>query len=1109
MKRIVCLLCAVFLALGLLPELTSKSEAETERWFGTTISAGDFHISAIKNDGSLWVWGTNCYGALGSGKEEDSFVPIKIMDDVSSTISGSSAAYAAIKTNGELWNWGLHGNYGRLGREAEGRYLKPGKLMDHIRMADIGSGHSAALTEDGTLWLWGQNTHGELGNGRTGALYQDQWHDVLYEPLPFKAMTNVKAVETGKYNTFVIDDENRLWAWGSNSFGELGNGKTGNETVELLKGTGVKELIQTTPVMIMEDVASVDSFENTAIIKTDGSLWICGTGWVDDRYEICYDPRKVMDNVICAAAGSGGDFAAVKADGSLWTWSGLFSSALGIGEDSEDFQPDTPVKIMDDVVSVTAGWMFMGALKSDGSLWTWGNNACGQLGTGDQEEVWKPVKVMDGVALPTMQTGGLTDYGAGSKGKQQTAKTNGKAKNKQSSKASGCTVRFDAGKGTCKVRSKKGVFAQPYGELPTPTLKGQDFAGWYTEPTGGDRIFSYSVVINQNDHTLYAHWDTSNGKPSVSELSYKFANSQKDFHYPDHYRIPIERYTRFFDPETAQRYYNLMGEWGGNCYGMCATSSMLFCENGTEPSDFRKGAKSPIQLSLSDYSKEIGMNLNEFIESAHILQMTSSICRTKNRNVNAYYSLGKAVQNFAKTGKDPVIISIRGPRKPDGSRDGHALIGYKIGRIKNKKKDAILVYDPIYPSDDNRYIELYWDTPGYYTGWRYQIFKNEAWGSDYDGEITFQKYSDFYSVWNSQQKEKAEGSILRLKTDSATVYDYSGNAVAEVRDGAVTTYRTDVYPMETVNGSDENDPDGYTTTLWLPTDYYVVKNTDSEAKQLDFSLYNGEQDISVSTTSDTVLCYSNVEDEANMVYVGGQNEAYEVVFTAEKDGKESTTTLAGITSEDIPTSIGKLSGTLYSTGVSLDGVNKLEIDGRQGEQDDLQSSSLIYMVTSSEPKAEETVFTDVPGDSIYMPAIQWVWQNNIMEETSLGLFSPDAFCTTEEMLEAVWRALGMPLAEEENGSKNGSDAARWARESGYRVKAEGKDACSVGDVLFLLWQVHGEPGKENEIPGTKNAILWANGLKAIPDESMYDRSIYTDLCTRAELARILYIILSL
>ena len=71
---------------------------------------------------------------------------------------------------------------------------------------------------------------------------------------------------------------------------------------------------------------------------------------------------------------------------------------------------------------------------------------------------------------------------------------------------------------------------------------------------------------------------------------------------------------------------------------------------------------------------------------------------------------------------------------------GHAVIGYTIGRIRKRNADAIRIYDPNYPKDINRYIELTWDTPRHYTGWLYQIEPNEKWGTGYGGDISFSLY---------------------------------------------------------------------------------------------------------------------------------------------------------------------------------------------------------------------------------------------------------------------------------------------------------------------------------------------------------------------------------
>lgn len=71
-----------------------------------------------------------------------------------------------------------------------------------------------------------------------------------------------------------------------------------------------------------------------------------------------------------------------------------------------------------------------------------------------------------------------------------------------------CTVEFDANGGTVSTKNKKVTYDAKYGELPTPTKTGAQFAGWYTDTTGGTQITSTTTVSITEDQTLYARWNT-------------------------------------------------------------------------------------------------------------------------------------------------------------------------------------------------------------------------------------------------------------------------------------------------------------------------------------------------------------------------------------------------------------------------------------------------------------------------------------------------------------------------------------------------------------------------------------------------------------------------
>ena len=91
--------------------------------------------------------------------------------------------------------------------------------------------------------------------------------------------------------------------------------------------------------------------------------------------------------------------AAIKSDGSLWTWGNNDAGQLGDGTTTDR---STPVKVMDNVAAVSLGFYHSAAIKSDGSLWIWGVNGYGQLGDGTTTNRSTPVKVMDNVAAVSL-----------------------------------------------------------------------------------------------------------------------------------------------------------------------------------------------------------------------------------------------------------------------------------------------------------------------------------------------------------------------------------------------------------------------------------------------------------------------------------------------------------------------------------------------------------------------------------------------------------------------------------------------------------------------------------------------------------------------------------
>lgn len=411
-RRILLFMLALTMCLGLATPAAAY-DMGTEGMY-VTISCGENHTAAIDVNGALWTWGQNSSGQLGNDTRTDSKVPVKVMDNVISVSCGTMHT-AAIKSDGSLWTWGIN-VYGQLGTGVDTYDTSsnvPVKVMDDVKAVSCGSNFTAALKTDGSLWMWGYNATGEIGNnGVFTGTYENQVK-------PVKVLSDVVAVSCGASHTAAVTSDGSLWIWGLNIRGELGNGWTGNSTNYL--GWN----FQTVPVKLMDNVATVScGCQSTAVIKTDGSLWMWGangsgqlgngrTGNAEYlNNPIQTVPIKVMDNAAAVSCGNGFT-AAVKSDGSLWMWGGNLYGQVGNGGisndgDKGDPRQTVPTQILDEVAAVSCGNNHIAAVKPDGTLWLWGSNRYGQLGNGGTGNAkyfgipiqTVPVQVLSGMAVP-------------------------------------------------------------------------------------------------------------------------------------------------------------------------------------------------------------------------------------------------------------------------------------------------------------------------------------------------------------------------------------------------------------------------------------------------------------------------------------------------------------------------------------------------------------------------------------------------------------------------------------------------------------------------------------------------------------------------------------
>jgi alpha-tubulin suppressor-like RCC1 family protein len=194
-----------------------------------SISAGQQFACGVRTTGTLWCWGSDTSGELGDGGASGTFQlsPERIgtatnWASVSAATSGSGFA-CALKTTGTMWCWGDDG-FGELGTGLTG--------VAHSSNVPVQVGHQAgwtavsaglytacALAGNGTFWCWGDNRAGQLGNGTTGSATDTD--------TPGQVGTALwKSVGAGGFFTCGVQRAGTLWCWGSSEDDELGNGVT-------------------------------------------------------------------------------------------------------------------------------------------------------------------------------------------------------------------------------------------------------------------------------------------------------------------------------------------------------------------------------------------------------------------------------------------------------------------------------------------------------------------------------------------------------------------------------------------------------------------------------------------------------------------------------------------------------------------------------------------------------------------------------------------------------------------------------------------------------------------------------------------------------------------
>ena len=300
------------------------------------ISISRYQSIAVKSDGTAWSWGFNTSGRLGDGTTVNKSSPVLVVGGFTdwSQVSAGRFHSLGVRTNGTAWAWGQT-NCGKLGDGVLVDRSSPVNVVGGFcdwSQVSAGCGHSLGVRTNGTAWAWGRGGDGRLGDGTT-----------VNKSSPVSIIGGFcdwSQVSAGEYQSLGVRTNGTAWAWGSNACGQLGDNST---------------VAKSSPVSIIGGFCD----------------------W-------------------CQVSAGGSHSLGVRTNGSAWAWGAGTSGRLGDGTAVTKSSPVSVVGGFVDWCQVSAGDSHSLAVRTNGTVWSWGSNSLGKLGDGTTVTKSSPVSVIGG-----------------------------------------------------------------------------------------------------------------------------------------------------------------------------------------------------------------------------------------------------------------------------------------------------------------------------------------------------------------------------------------------------------------------------------------------------------------------------------------------------------------------------------------------------------------------------------------------------------------------------------------------------------------------------------------------------------------------------------------
>lgn len=391
-------------------------------------SCGYGHIVATKTDGTLWGCGYNSYGQIGNGLISDTSNFVQVGTDTNWVkVKAGRKFTVGLKTDHTIWAWGSNGS-GQLGPNGIFGVNESSPIQIGVsEWSDVSAGASfvAATKTDGTLWAWGNNDRGQLGNSVVPV--------GINSDTPILIASSCVHFAAGSQNLHYTND---LATNGTLISVDVSGGTTGlttsggpiteSGTITLAGtvntahgGTGLTSIGSSGQYLAVNGLGNALTWVDSPAVTLRAGWGInitannvisvnpryvnaatvfgCGYNIYGQLGDSTSANKSLLVQVGTAANWSqvipGNDFtAAIKTDGTLWTWGRNSNGQLGDGSVNSR---STPVQVgaLTNWYQISCGSGHVAAIKTDGTLWTWGRNAQGQLGSGTSTPRSSPVQV--------------------------------------------------------------------------------------------------------------------------------------------------------------------------------------------------------------------------------------------------------------------------------------------------------------------------------------------------------------------------------------------------------------------------------------------------------------------------------------------------------------------------------------------------------------------------------------------------------------------------------------------------------------------------------------------------------------------------------------------